>query len=138
MVLDNFRHEQQARRERIAELSEQAEQLTQAAEKSTPYWQAMLSAMAHVIDFIGETLNPRLREQPKPIELDRLRSETRKLRAILEHRTVQRAHRKLNSLSGQIRTLKIQIAGGRFSRWIVAQGRKTRRFIAFLFKGLFR
>jgi len=138
MVLDNFRHEQERKRDKIADLVEQAEQLTNNAEKPTPYWQAMLNAMSHVNEYIENTWNPRLREQPEPIQLERLRTETRKLRAILEHRTVQRAYAKLNSLSSQIRTLKIQIAGGRFSRWVVAQGRKTRRFIAFLFKGLFR
>ena len=138
MTLDNFRHEQELKRERIADLLEKAEQLTKDAEKPTPYWQAMLDGMTHVIETLKDTWNPRLREQPIPIELDRLRTETRKLQAILEHRIVQRAHAKLNSLSGQIRTLKIQIAGGKFSRWMVAQARRTQRFIAFLWRGFMR
>jgi hypothetical protein len=138
MALDNFRHEQQERRNRLADLSEQAEQLTKDAEKPTPYWQAMLGAMTHVIETLGEKWNPVLREQPEPIDIGRLKTEIRKLRAILEHRTMQRARAKLNSLSGQVRTLKIQIAGGKFSRWMVAQARKTQRFLAFLFKGLFK
>jgi|GEM_PF-4916814 len=138
MALDNFRHEQQLRRDKITELTEQAEKLTQAVEKPTPYWQAMLGAMTHVTEYITETWHPRLREQPIPIELDRLKTETRRLRSILEHRTVQRTYRKLNSLSGQVRTLKVQIAGGRFSRWMVAQARKTQRFLVFLWKGFLK
>ena len=138
MTREKFQHDQQQRRERITELSQQTEQLTKDAEKPTPYWQAMIDGMSFLIDYINETWNSNLRQQPEAIDLSDIKSQTRQLRSILDHGTIRRANSKLNSLSGQIRTLKIQIAGGRFSRWVVAQSRKVQRFAGFLWRGIFR